>query len=107
MEPVLAVSVFAANPWLAVVGGALSVLAFAATVLVLGATAAERDGGPVASGRALCVPVERGLRRHASTPQREQHPLCRAVTRPLLRCADGEVERVERPSADVTDGGWL
>jgi lysylphosphatidylglycerol synthetase-like protein (DUF2156 family) len=56
MEPLVAVSVFTAGPGLVrVVGGVLSVLALAATAVVVAGTATERESRMLSSGRPLCV----------------------------------------------------
>lgn len=57
MESLVAGSVFTATPaWVgAAAGGVLSLLALAATGLVLTGTAAERDGQPLTCGRVGCV----------------------------------------------------
>jgi hypothetical protein len=167
MEPLVAASVSAANAsWVVVVGGVLSVLALAATAVVLGSTAAERDSRLLASGRALCVAstglllgagfdgliarwafavvcvafllavlavalrygqgrslqsyldtrsgeeepawwpaFERGLRRYASTPRREQNPLRRAVTREGSQSSVGDGGHGARRSSEMMRGG--
>lgn len=48
---------------------------------------------------------ERGLRRYASAPRREQNPLRRAVTRPTSRSTVSDREGLARRSPDVTTGG--
>ena len=48
---------------------------------------------------------ERGFRRHASTPRREQNPLRRAVTRPTSESADADRRRVARRSPHLMTGG--
>jgi hypothetical protein len=58
MEPLVAASVFTASPaCVFVAGGVLSVLALAATGLVLRGTAAERETRLLASGRVVCASV--------------------------------------------------
>jgi lysylphosphatidylglycerol synthetase-like protein (DUF2156 family) len=56
MESLVAASVFTAGPGLVhVVGGVLSVLALAATAVVVAGTATERESRMLSSGRPLCV----------------------------------------------------
>jgi hypothetical protein len=154
----------ASRGWVLAAGGVLSVLAFAATGLVLAGTAAERDSRRLAVGRVVdvaftglvagagllglftrwacavaCVAFllavlavalrfgqgtslqayldasgggeepgwwpafERGFRRHASRPLREQNPLRRAVTRPTPGTTDAG--RAARRYPDVMTGG--
>jgi len=167
MEPLVPAFVFTAGPGLVhVVGGVLSVLALAATAVVVAGTAVARDSRLLRSARGVCLAFsgllaaagflglltrwafavacvacllallavalrcgqgrslrgyleargveeepawwpafERGFRRYASTPPREQNPLRCAVTRPTSHTADADGGRAARQSPDVMTGG--